>query len=64
MKEAEKDKPVQTTPKGAWEGGITSLHRNDPIRHNPDEFTTDSQGNGYPVSGKRHSDIISDYRHK
>ena len=49
MKEAEKDKPIYTTPEGAWEGGVINERKNR-IRHqNPNDITTDYQGNGYPV---------------
>lgn len=49
MKKAEKDNPINTIPKGAYEAGITnrSIRNND---RNPNEITTDLQGNGYPVN--------------
>lgn len=50
MKSADKDKPIDTTPKGAWEGGIASFVNHAPMHRNPNEITTDSQGNGYPVT--------------
>ena len=47
MKPADKDKPIYTTPKGAWEGGIASLRKK--THKNPNTITTDLQGNGYPM---------------
>ncbi len=49
MKPAFKDKKIRTTPKGAWEGGIVN-ERKEAKERDPNEITTDSQGNGYPVS--------------
>lgn len=50
MKAAEKDKQIHTTPKGVWEGSTTykKEHKSKSVHLN--EITTDSQGNGYPVS--------------
>lgn len=57
MKAAEKDKPIYTTPKGAWEGGIINNRETDdkknPIKH-LNEITTDAQGNGYPIENPKH----------
>lgn len=50
MKPTDKDKPIRTTPKGAWEGGIINLHKDKPSHTDPNDLTTDSQENGYPVS--------------
>ncbi len=49
MKPADKDKPIRTVPKGAWEGGIASLKKDQPVHPDPNDLTTDAQGNGYPV---------------
>ncbi len=48
MKKAEKDNPINTIPKGAYEAGATnrSIQNNN---WNPNDITTDIQGNGYPV---------------
>ncbi len=48
MKITDKDKPIRTTPKGAWEGGIVQLEKEKPKPHNPNDITTDFQNNGYP----------------
>lgn len=52
MKKAEKDNPVNTIPKGAYEAGATnrSIRNND---WNPNDITTDIQGNGYPVKTEK-----------
>lgn len=51
MKKAEKDNPVNAIPKGAYEAGSSnkSLRNQD---QNPNDLTTDIQGNGYPVMDK------------
>ncbi|MCI8669149.1 MAG: hypothetical protein HFI34_06485 [Lachnospiraceae bacterium] len=53
MKKAEKDNPINTIPKGAYEAGATnrSIRNND---RNPNDITTDIQGNGYPVKTIKH----------
>lgn len=53
MKQAEKDKPVHTAPKGVWEGSITLKKENKTKNEHLNEITTDEQGNGYPVSPGR-----------
>lgn len=52
MKQAEKDKPVHTTPKGVWEGSTTLKKEHKTRNEHPREISTDAQGNGYP-SGTR-----------
>lgn len=49
MKAAQKDKPIHTIPDGAWEAGIINEDHDRKKRQNPNDITTDSQGNGYPV---------------
>lgn len=53
MKATDKDKSIQTTPKGAWEGGIVNERKDTSKAKHLNEITTDAQGNGYPVSKKR-----------
>lgn len=53
MKQAEKNKPIDTIPDGAWEAGIINEDRDRKKQKNPNEITTDSQGNGYPVCRHR-----------
>lgn len=52
MKKAEKNNPVRTIPHGAYEAGATnqSIRDND---WNPNDITTDIQGNGYPVKTEK-----------
>lgn len=55
MKAADKDKSIRTAPKGAWESGII----NEVKKHSKkdlNDITTDSQGNGYPVSQRNQDD--------
>ena len=59
MKAARKDKPIRTTPKGAWEGGVINLEKDIPQKRHFNDLTTDAQGNGYPAAdagGKPESD--------
>lgn len=51
MKLAEKKKPISTTPKGAWEGGVYNLKKENEKSKSHAPNTTDLQGNGYPISG-------------
>ena len=53
MKITDKDKPIHTTPKGAWEGGVVNERKKPSEKKNPNDITTDLQGNGYPVSRKK-----------
>lgn len=53
MKTTDKDKSIQTTPKGAWEGGIVNKQKDISKTKHLNEITTDAQGNGYPVSQKQ-----------
>ncbi|MCI8918690.1 MAG: hypothetical protein HFH29_07975 [Eubacterium sp.] len=57
MKPTDKDKPIYTTPKGAWEGGIASLRKK--THKNPNTITTDLQGNGYPMPRSHHARKLS-----
>lgn len=45
MKQAYKKKSFQTIPDGVWE----SSSPNEDKKSNPNDITTDLQGNGYPV---------------
>lgn len=53
MKQAEKDKPVHTAPKGVWEGSTTLKKEHKTRNEHLEEITTDMQGNGYPSSSKQ-----------
>lgn len=57
MKATEKKKPIHTTPKGAWEGGVVNERADERTevtsRERLNEITTDSQGNGYPLTNKQ-----------
>lgn len=44
MKMTEKDKPVQTIPKGVWESSHPDREKN---QHS--QADADAQGNGYPA---------------
>lgn len=50
MKAAEKDKPVHTIPEGAWEAGIINERNKKLTQKNPNDTTTDLQGNGYEIN--------------
>ena len=50
MKQAEKDKPIHTAPKGVWEGSTTLKKEHKTKNEHLNEITTDEQGNGYPVN--------------
>ncbi len=50
MKQAEKDKPIHTAPKGVWEGSTTLKKEHKTKNEHLNEITTDAQGNGYPVN--------------
>lgn len=50
MKEADKDKPIPTIPKGVWESSRTDQRKRKSKKEHLNEITTDAQGNGYPVS--------------
>ena len=56
MKVTDKDKPIHTIPKGAWESGITNEKEERSKNHHHNDITTDIQGNGYPVSHKNRDD--------
>lgn len=59
MKAAEKDKPIHTIPKGVWEGGIVNERKEN--HKNPNDLTTDSQGNGYPVFQQKQENKLGKY---
>ena len=50
MKATDKDKPIRTTPEGAWEGGVINERKKPSKKQHLNDITTDLQGNGYPVS--------------
>jgi hypothetical protein len=52
MKATDKGKRIRTAPKGAWESGIINEEWHRSKRQHLNEITTDSQGNGYPISHK------------
>ncbi len=53
MKMAEKEKPIPTTPEGVWEGSTTLKKEHKTKVEHLNEVSTDSQGNGYPISQKK-----------
>ena len=53
MKQAEKDKPIHTTPKGVWEGSTTLKKEHTAKNEHLEEISTDAQGNGYPSNSKQ-----------
>lgn len=56
MKATDKNKPIHTIPKGAWESGIINKQEYYSKKHHLNEITTDIQENGYPVSHKNRDD--------
>ena len=50
MKATDKDKPIRTAPKGAWESGVINEEKKPSKKQRLNDITTDLQGNGYPVS--------------
>lgn len=48
MKASQKDKPIHTIPEGAWEAGRIREQSDSAKSKNPNDITTDLQGNGYP----------------
>ena len=56
MKATDKDKPIHTTPKGAWEGGVVNERKKPSKKQHLNDITTDLQGNGYPVSRNKQDD--------
>lgn len=53
MKQAEKDKPVHTTPKGVWEGSTTLKKEHKTRNEHLEEISTDAQGNGYTSNARQ-----------
>ena len=56
MKAADKDRPIYTTPEGAWEGGVINERKDRRGHKNPNDITTDFQGNGYPIARVKQDD--------
>lgn len=52
MNATDKNKSIRTAPKGAWESGEINKEKNHPKNQHLNDITTDSQGNGYPVTRK------------
>ncbi len=52
MKATDKDQRIRTAPKGAWESGVINEEKNHSPKKHLNDITTDSQGNGYPISHK------------
>lgn len=52
MKATDKNKRIPTAPKSAWESGIINKEEGHSKKRNPNDITTDSQGNGYPIFRK------------
>lgn len=48
MKEASRNKPINTIPNGVWESSRPVTKKSKKEKKN--EITTDLQGNGYPVN--------------
>ncbi len=53
---ANKNKSIRTAPKGAWESGDINKEKSSSKKQHLNDITTDSQGNGYPVTGKNRGD--------
>lgn len=49
MKKAKDDNPINTIPKGVYEGGIVNKELRKNKNNHLNDMTTDTQGNGYPV---------------
>lgn len=52
MKATDKDKSIQTIPKGTWESGMINEKKVPSKRQHLNTITTDLQGNGYPILPK------------
>ena len=52
MKATDKNKIIHTTPKGAWEGGVTNQRKKPSKKQHLEDISTDLQGNGYPIFQK------------
>lgn len=48
MKQADKDEPIHTIPKGVWEASHEEI-----AKEPKDSVSTDMQGNGYPEKSPR-----------
>ncbi len=56
MNVTDKHKRIRTAPKGAWESGEINEDKGTSQKQHLNDITTDSQGNGYPVTGKNRDD--------
>ncbi len=56
MKQAESDKPIHTIPNGVWESSRPYKKKPKAKDEHLNEITTDTQGNGYPVSNNSRQD--------
>ena len=56
MNVTDKNKRIRTAPKGAWESGEINEDKGTSQKQHLNDITTDSQGNGYPVTGKNRDD--------
>lgn len=61
MKITDKKKPINTTPKGVWEGSPATNKNEKPATPT---LTTDLQGNGYPVKQSKLTLLLSDRLHQ
>ena len=53
MKKAKDDNPINTIPKGVYEGGAINKELRKNKNNQLNDITTDVQGNGYPVPQKK-----------
>ncbi len=56
MKASNKNKSIRTTPRGAWESGVINNQKKPSQKQHLNDITTDSQGNGYPITRKNRDD--------
>lgn len=56
MKASSNDKKIRTTPKGVWESSNANVKENRSKKQHLNDITTDIQGNGYPILGKKQDD--------
>jgi hypothetical protein len=56
MKASNKNKSIRTAPRGAWESGVINNQKKPSQKQHLNDITTDSQGNGYPITRKNQDD--------
>ncbi len=50
MKKAKGDNPINTIPKGVYEGGVINKEIRKNKNNELNDISTDTQGNGYPTN--------------